>query len=299
MYRSGFIAIIGRPNVGKSTLMNALLGQKIAVTSPRVQTTRTRIKGVLTVDGRGQIVFLDTPGFSKALDSMGECLTREAEQAMEEADGYLLVVDGSEPCGRGDVWLAERLKAAGKWTLIIVNKTDLIKDKAVRDANRDSYLRLFEGYPTWNFLTVSAKTGRRIQEVPKLLLKHLPQGEPIFDEDAVTDQRIRDIAQEIIREKLMRFTEDELPHSVAVLIELFDESNPACIKIEANFYVDKTSQKGMVIGKQGQMLKKIGEAARKDIEELVEGKVFLSLQVKVKPKWREDKPFLKLLGLSY
>ncbi len=298
MYRAGFVGILGRPNVGKSTLLNAILGQKIAITSPRVQTTRHRIRGVLSLPERGQIVFLDTPGFSKPLDKLGEFLTAEAKHALEDADIFLFVVDGSLMAGKGDQWLAEQLKASGKYILFIINKIDQVKDPVERQRLKESYLKLFEGYQAYDYLTVSALTGKRLQEIPKILLKHLPQGAPIYAEDELTDQRIRDIAQEMIREQAMRLTLEELPHSIAVLINTFDESDPNCIRIDATVYVEQDSQKGIVIGKQGQMIKKIGQAARKDIEILTESKVYLELNVKVKKNWRKDAQFLKLLGLS-
>lgn len=298
MYRAGFVAIVGRPNVGKSTLMNALLGQKVAITSPRVQTTRFRIRGVLSLPGRGQIVFLDTPGVTKAKDKLGEFLTSEAQQALTDADCFLFVADGSEEAGKGDHWLAEQVKATGKFVMVVINKVDVVKDKAKRDTIKASYLALFEGYPQWDYLTVSATTGKRLGELPKLLVRHLPPGQAIYDEDTLTDMHLRDIAQEMIREKAMRFTEEELPHSIAAVIERFDESDPACIRITATLYVDQKSQKGMVIGKQGQMIKRIGQAARQDIETLVDTPVFLDLNVKVKENWRKDPAFLERLGLS-
>ncbi len=298
MFRSGFVAIVGRPNVGKSTLMNALLGQKVAITSPRVQTTRFRIRGILTVPEKGQVVFLDTPGFSKPMDKLGEYLTAEAQQALEEAEAFMLVVDGSQPAGSGDAWLSEQLKATGKYCLLLINKIDLIKDDEHRQKLKESYLHLFSGYDAFNFLTVSALTGKRLKEIPKLILKHLPESPAIYDEDDLTDQRMRDIAQEIIREKAMQFTEDELPHSIAVFIDKYDEADPACTRIYATVFVDQKSQKGMVIGKSGQMIKKIGQAARQDIETMLDGRVYLDLNVKVKENWRKDTQFLKSLGLQ-
>lgn len=297
-YRAGFVAIVGRPNVGKSTLMNALLGQKVAITSNRVQTTRTRIRGVLTMPGKGQIVFLDTPGFSKPLDKLGEFLTQEARFALEEAEVFLFVVDGSGMAGKGDQWLAEQLRATGRFVLLIVNKVDQVAEVERRKVIRQSYQALFEGYELWDDLTVSAKTGKRLSELPKKLLRRLPHGPAIYDEEQVTDQRMRDIAEEMIREKAMRFTADELPHSIAIRIEKYDESDPECTRITAVLYVEHTSQKGMLIGKGGQMIKKIGEAARKEIEEMADSKIFLDLTVKVKENWRKDPQFLREMGLS-
>jgi GTPase len=298
MFRAGFVAILGRPNVGKSTLMNALLGQKVAITSPRVQTTRFRIRGILTFPERGQIVFLDTPGFSKPLDKLGEFLTDEGHQALKEADQFLFVVDASTAAGSGDAWLAEQLKATGRYIVLALNKVDLVKDKEKRDTLKKSYLDLFDEYENWGYLTVSALTGKRLKDLGQLLLKHLPVGEAIYDEDELTDQRIRDIAQEMIREKAMRLTEDELPHSIAVLIEKFDETDPTCTRIYATLYVDHKSQKGMVIGKSGQMIKQIGSEARLEMATLIETPIYLELNVKVKENWRKDTQFLKQLGLA-
>lgn len=297
-YRAGFIAIVGRPNVGKSTLMNRLLGQKVAITSSRVQTTRQRIRGILTLPKRGQLVFLDTPGFSKPLDELGEYLTTEAKQALEDADALVMVADATLPAGPGERWLAEQVQATGKFVLLVLNKIDRVPNETTRNAHVQSYLDLFEDKTRIGHLSVSALTGKRVNRLPALLLPHVPPGPPIYDEDDITDQRMRDIAQEMIREKAMRFTEEELPHSIAVMIDRFDESDAACTRIAATLYVDQTSQKGMVIGKGGQMIKKIGQAARKEIEEMVQNHVHLELNVKVKANWRKDPQFLKLLGLS-
>lgn len=298
MHRAGFVAIIGRPNVGKSTLMNALVGQKIAIASPRVQTTRSRIRGILTIPQRGQIVFLDTPGVLKPKDKLGEHLVSEAEKSLEEANAFLFVVDASMPPGPGDQWLAEHLIKTGKYLLFLINKIDQVKDPELRKKRREEYLRLLESYQNWDYLTISALTGKRLQEIPKLLIKHLPEAELIYSADELTDQHMRSIAQEMIREKAMQFTEEELPHSIAVLIDRFDESDPACIRIYATLFVDQKSQKGMVIGKQGQMIKKIGQAARKEIESMLEAPVYLDLNVKVKENWRKDSQFLRSLGLG-
>lgn len=297
-YRAGYVAIVGRPNVGKSTLMNQLIGQKVAITSSRVQTTRFRIRGVMTVEGRGQVVFLDTPGFSKPLDELGTFMTQEGHQALHEAQAVLMVVDGSAMCGSGDEWLAERVKETALPVVLVINKIDQVSDKVRRENIRLSYLKLFEGLQAFDYLTVSAKTGKRMAELPRKIFKCLPEGENIYDPELVTDMNLREIAQEMIREKLMRYTEDELPHSVAVVLEEFNESDPACTRITAVLYVDQKSQKGMIIGKGGQKIKQIGQAARQDIEAMVETQVFLDLTVKVKENWRKDPQFLKIIGVQ-
>jgi GTP-binding protein Era len=298
MYRSGFVAILGRPNVGKSTLLNKLVGQKIAITSPVAQTTRHRIKGVWSSE-KGQIVFLDTPGFSKPLDRLGEYLTQESSAALSEADAMLMVVDMTMPPGRGDEWIAAQVRETGKFVLVALNKVDRLKDNpAKRLEHRAAYEKLFEGYPKRQFILVSAKTGKQISELTDTLLRKLPEGPPYYPDDAVTDQRMREISAEIIREKVLLHTREEIPHSVAVGIDTFDESNPKTTVIHATLYADQKSQKGILIGHEGQMIKAIGTEARREIEEMLENKVFLDLKVKVRENWRKDPAFLKSLGLA-
>ena len=298
MFRSGFVALLGRPNVGKSTLLNKLVGQKIAITSPVAQTTRHRIKGVVTND-KGQAVFLDTPGFSKPLDKLGNYLTEESMAALSEADVFVLVVEASQPPGRGDLWVAQQIREKGKFVLLVLNKMDLVKNKQeVLEEHKALYGNLFSGYENFKMLSVSAKTGRNMSEMLETLMRKLPEGPMYYPEDAVTDQRMREITAEIIREKVLLNTREEIPHSVAVGIETFDESDPEIIRIEATLFVDQKSQKGIVIGKDASMLKTIGMQARVEIEEMVENKVFLKLHVKVKEDWRKDPRFLKSLGLA-
>jgi GTP-binding protein Era len=298
MFRSGFVALLGRPNVGKSTLLNRLVGQKIAITSPVAQTTRHRIKGVVTSD-KGQIIFLDTPGFSKPLDKLGNYLSDESLAALKQADVFVLVVDASQPPGRGDLWVASQIRETGKFAILVLNKIDSLKNQpAVLIEHRMLYSRLFEGYPDSRVISLSAKTGKNIDELPDAVIRKLPEGPAYFPEDAVTDQRMREISAEIIREKLMLNTREELPHSVAVSIESFDESQGDIIHIDAVLYVDQKSQKGIVIGHQGSMIKAIGMEARAEIEEMLEQKVHLALNVKVKENWRKDPVFLKSIGMA-
>jgi GTP-binding protein Era len=298
MFRSGFVALLGRPNVGKSTLLNRLVGQKIAITSPVSQTTRHRIKGVVTTE-KGQVVFLDTPGFSKPLDRLGNYLTDESLAALSEADLFVMVVDVSQPPGKGDAWVAEQLKETGKFVLLVINKIDTLKNKPAKlQEHRALYGDLFKSYANHKVLSVSAKTGKHMAELIEMVIRKLPEGPAYYPEDAVTDQRLREITAEIIREKVLLNTREEIPHSVAVGIESFDETDPTLIRIDATLYVDQKSQKGILIGHEGIMIKTIGTQARQDIETLLEQKVHLALNVKIRENWRKDTKFLKSLGLA-
>jgi GTP-binding protein Era len=290
-FKSGFVALIGRPNVGKSTLLNRLVGQKIAIESPVVQTTRHRIRGVVTSE-KGQIVFLDTPGLITPKDTLGSYLTDEAGAALAEADGFLFVVDATVPPGPGDETIAKRLLKAGRWVVLILNKSDRFSRKSPHSA---AYQALVPGAKV---LAISAKTGKNTEQLLEVVLRQLSPGPAYYPEESVTDQRLREMSAEMIREQVLLLTRDELPHSVAVGIELFDESQPGLIRIEATLYVDQPSQKGMVIGAGGQMIKEIGTEARKVLEALLERPVFLGLNVKVKRHWRRNAQFLKSLGMA-
>ncbi len=295
-FRSGFVGLIGRPNVGKSTLINLLVGQKIAIATSVAQTTRHRIKGVVTND-KGQIIFLDTPGFSKSLDKLGNFLTDEGKAALSESDAFVMVVDMSEIAGKGDEWVAEQLKKTGRHILLVMNKVDLCQSAEKRQHHRDTYLHLFGDYPKFNSLQVSAKTGKNHQKIVEILMRKLPEGPKYYDDDAVTDQRMREMSAEIIREKVLLNTQEEIPHSVAIGIETFEESEKMT-RITSTLYVDQTSQKPILIGKNGQLIKKIGTEARVDIETLLEQRVYLELNVKVRQNWRKDPKFLASLGLA-
>lgn len=281
--KSGFITIIGRPNVGKSTLLNKLLGQKIVIATDKPQTTRRRIKGILTTP-QGQAVFIDTPGIHRPLDKLGEFLVEESRLAIPDADLILFLVDGSESAGAGDKWIVENLLKVKTPILIVLNKVDKIKNIQKREEILLTYKTLFkENLPV---VKVSALTGRNIDTLINNIFKKLPEGNLIYDEDEVTDESVRSIAQEIIREKILLNTQDEIPHSVAVQIEKYEETEQID-RIYVNIFVEQDSQKGILIGKKGSMLKKIGTEARSELEELVQKKVFLSLQVKVKKDWRK------------
>ncbi len=296
MFKSGFVAILGRPNVGKSTLLNRMVGEKIAITSPVAQTTRHRIKGVITTE-KGQVIFLDTPGFSKPLDQLGEYLTQEGQAALSEADCFLMLVDMSHPPGKGDQWVAEQIRGTGKFVLLALNKSDLVAKAEKREVLREEYRQLFEGYGHVSVLNISAKTGKNVERIPDTLIRKLPEGPAYYDSEALTDQRVREIAAEIIREKVLLNTQEEIPHSVAVGIDKFEET-PDRTNIYSTLFVDQKSQKGIVIGKGGGMIKKIGSEARKDIETLLGQHVYLDLNVKVRENWRKDPRFLKSLGLA-
>lgn len=283
-YKFGYVGIIGRPNVGKSTILNRLIGQKIAIATNKAQTTRRRINGILTTD-EAQIVFVDTPGIHKPIDKLGECLVDEAKSAIPDVDLLLFVVDGSTTAGRGDKWIVDNvLKNYTGDMLIVVNKYDLIKDIKKREENLLTYKMLFE--KNYSCIKISAKTGRNFDTLINNIVRKLPAGEKVYDDETITDETMRDIARELIREKILLYTHDEVPHSVAVIIESYEELKNLD-RICAKIIVEQETQKGILIGKQGQMLKKIGTDARKELELTADKKVFLDLQVKVIKDWRK------------
>lgn len=294
-YKSGFVTIIGRPNVGKSTLLNKIIGQKIVITSDKAQTTRERLRGIYTSE-KGQIVFIDTPGVHKPLNKLGEFLLEETKLAVPDADVILFMVDGKEPAGAGDKWIAKNILQTNIPIILVVNKVDTIKNVSERDLNVVTYRELFDNIKI-PVVKVSAKTGRNIDTLIKNIYAKLPEGIAMYDEDEVTDQNMREIAKEIIREKILRLTQDEIPHSVAVKIDLFEEKK-TLTKISATIFVEQDSQKLIVVGKQGQMIKKIGEYARVELENMIGRKVFLELFVKVKKNWRKRQDNLKNLGYN-
>ena len=291
--KSGFVTIIGRPNVGKSTLLNQILGQKIVIATDKAQTTRKRIKGILT-ENRGQIVFVDTPGVHRPLNKLGEFLMDEAKFALPDADLILFLVDGSEPAGKGDKWIVENLLKTTKIPVILVmNKVDKIKNQQKIEENLLSYKTLFEdNIPV---IRISAKTGRNKDTLLDNIYKKLPNGELLYPEDVVTEETMRDISEEIVREKILVNTSDEIPHSVAITIDKYEETDDID-KIYATIYCEQKSQKGISIGKGGNLLKKIGTEARQELEKIVEKKVFLSLEVKVEKDWRKKDKILKNFG---
>lgn len=290
--KSGFTAIIGRPNVGKSTLLNQILGQKIVIATDKAQTTRKRIKGIYTTE-KGQIVFIDTPGVHKPLNKLGEFLLDEAKIAVPDADLILFLVDGSEPPGKGDKWIVNNILQTDIPVIIVMNKVDMIKNMGKVEENLLAYKTLFEkNYPV---VRVSAKTGRNIDTLIRNIYKELPNGELLYPEDVVTEETMRDVAEEVVREKILMNTSDEIPHSVAVKIEKYQESDDID-RIYASIFCETKSQKGILIGKGGSLLKKIGSEARLDLEKIIDKKVFLGLEVKVEKDWRKKQNSLKNFG---
>lgn len=289
-FKSGFVAILGRPNVGKSTLLNTILGQKIVIATDKAQTTRKRIKGIFTNDD-GQIVFIDTPGIHKPLDKLGEFLIDEVKSSVPDADVILFLVDVSEPAGAGDKWIAENiLKEVKKPVIIVLNKVDKIKDPVKKEMNLLTYKTLFgQNLPT---AKISAQTGRNIDTLISTIMRKLPEAPPIYPPDEVTDESMRSIAQEIIREKILINTQDEIPHSVAVIISKYEEKEKID-RIFADIHVEQDSQKGIMIGKKGQMLKTIGTQARMELEKVLDKKVYLELNVKVTKNWRKKQKNLE------
>lgn len=289
-YKSGFATLIGRPNVGKSTLMNRLIGQKIAITSNRPQTTRNRIQTVLTTE-EGQIVFLDTPGIHKAKNKLGEYMVNVAERTMEDVDVILWLVEPTDYIGAGERHIIEQLKKTKTPVILVINKIDTVKKDALF-AFIDTYRKELDFQ---EIVPVSALKGNNTDELVKCIFKYLPYGPAFYDEDTITDQPMRQIVAELIREKALRLLEDEIPHGIAVSIESMKEKGKIC-HIDATIVCERESHKGIIIGKGGVMLKKIGSTARPEIEDLLEMQVNLQLWVKVKKDWRDSDFLLKNFG---
>lgn len=290
-FKSGFIAIIGRPNVGKSTLMNYLIGQKIAITSPVAQTTRNRLQGILTTD-QAQIIFVDTPGIHKPHHELGKVLVKNAKNAIDAVDLVLFLVDSSAKAGGGDRFIVELLERSKTPVIVGLNKSDLQPSQHFEiDA---SYLDIAQTH-NWQLIKFSALTGANLNELQQLLTDNLDVGPYYYPPDLVTDQPERFIMGELIREQIILHTRQELPHSVAVIIEKVEE-DPKITRILAAINVERPSQKGIIIGNKGTMLKTIGSAAREQIQKLIAGKVYLELFVKVEPKWRESRSLLAEFG---
>ncbi|MBP8715707.1 MAG: GTPase Era [Lachnospiraceae bacterium] len=288
--RSGFCALIGRPNVGKSTLMNCIVGQKIAITSCRPQTTRNRIQTVYTCD-RGQIVFLDTPGIHKAKSHLGEYMDKVAVRTLDDADVILWLVEPSDFIGAGEHAIIDILRDIKKPVMLVINKIDTVKYNDLLPF-MDAYSKEMEFS---EIIPVSALKDKGIDELVDSIFKYMPQGVPFYDEETVTDQTMRQISAEIIREKALRCLDEEVPHGIAVTIEQM-EMKPDIVNITADIICEKDSHKGIIIGKQGSMLKKIGTMARHDIETMVDNHVNLKLWVKVRKDWRDNDSLLNSLG---
>ena len=291
-YRSGFVALIGRPNVGKSTLMNHLIGQKIAITSEKPQTTRNRIQTVYT-DERGQIIFLDTPGIHKAKNKLGEYMVNVAVGTLSEVDVVLWLVEPSTFIGAGERHIAELLGKVKTPVILVINKIDTVK-------NQEDILKFIEAYRGLcefaEIVPVSALKDQNTDKMTDILFQYLPYGPQYYDEDTVTDQPMRQIAAELIREKALRMLSDEIPHGIAVTIEKMSERKDGMFDIEATIICERDSHKGIIIGKGGAMLKRIGTAARQEIENLMGARVNLKLWVKVRKEWRDSELYMKNYG---
>jgi GTP-binding protein Era len=292
-YKSGFVAVLGRPNVGKSTLINQLMGTKIAATSPWPQTTRKSQMGILSLDG-AQIIFVDTPGFHQPIHKLGEKMVKEALKTLEECDLCLLLVDISEEPSEEDRMLAQALFETKRNLPIILamNKAD-VNASQQNEINQKQYQKIVA---TADVIEISATRGDNMQQLIDLIVSHLPEGPPFFPEDQLTDLYEREIAADLIRESLLYNLRAEVPHSIAVRIDEFKDRDERTTYIAATLFVERNSQKGIVIGQGGEKLKKIGTDARRKIEELTGRSVYLSLRVKVRKNWRNDEAALNLFG---
>lgn len=292
-FKSGFVTLIGRPNVGKSTLMNRLIGQKIAITSKKPQTTRNRIQTVYTDEEKGQIVFLDTPGIHKAKNKLGEYMVNVAERTLNEVDVVLWLVEPTNYIGAGEQHILEKLRRVKTPVILVINKTDMVKKEEIL-----SYIDTYrKEYDFAEIVPLSALRGQNTEILVDLIFKYLPYGPMFYDEDTITDQPERQIVAELIREKALHALSEEIPHGIAVTIERMKErENGKIIDIDATIICERDSHKGIIIGKGGNMLKKIGTNARYEIERLLDSKVNLKLWVKVKKDWRDSDFLIKNFG---
>ena len=293
--KSGYTAIVGRPNVGKSTLMNKLIGQKIAIISDRPQTTRDRIETVYT-DERGQVIFVDTPGIHKAKNKLGVYMDTVAERSFSDADLVLWIVEPTDYIGAGEEHIAELLSALNKKkhpVVLVINKADTVKDPArIKDVIENYSHRCDFN----DVICVSALTGKNTDELMDIVYNYMPEGELYYDEETVTQIPMRTIAEELVREQMLRLLKDEIPHGTAVIINSFKERRNGLFDIEADIICERDSHKGIIIGKGGAMLKRIGTGARAEIEEQLGAQVNLRLFVKVRKNWRDDEGFVRSFG---
>ena len=293
-HRSGFVAVIGKPNVGKSTLINAWLGEKIAIVSPKPQTTRHRLRGILTRPD-AQIIFVDTPGIHQPRHKLGEFMVETAAKSIPDADVVLFIVDVSEMPTAEDEQIAQLIEEQGQSPVVLVlNKADLLPPEKVQP-HGDAYFGLAK-HDEW--MMISATRGDNRDKLLEMIMARLPQGPRYFPPDQLTDQNMRFIVAELIREQVLRFVHQEVPHAVAVAVEEWKQRREDLTYIGANIFVEKSSQKGIIIGQGGKMLKRIGRAARGEVERLVGNRVYLELWVKVRDKWRRDEQELRRLGYA-
>ncbi len=292
-FRSGYVALIGRPNAGKSTLLNHLVGEKIAAVSNKPQTTRHKIQGIVTLES-GQIVFVDTPGVHKPGFLLNRRMMAAVHDAILSVDVVVLMRDASVSTGNGDRFVFDLVKQSEKTAVLVLNKIDKIKDKKELLPLIEFYAR---EYDFAEIVPISALKGEAIDNLLKQIAKHLPIGEAIFGEDEMTDQSMRTLVSEMVREKILQTTGDEIPYVTAVVTEVYDETDPDVVRIQCAIFVERSSQKGIIIGKGGIKLKKIGTEARVDIEHLLGKKVFLKLFVKVVEDWRNRPQDLDEIGI--
>lgn len=290
-FKSGFVAIVGRPNVGKSTLMNHLIGQKIAIMSDKPQTTRNKIHGVYTTDD-AQIVFLDTPGIHKPNSKLGEHMNRSADSALSEVEAILFLTDVSEELGGGDRYIMEKLKKTDTPVFLVLNKIDKVHPEELLPI----MAKYKELYDFAEIIPISALQGNNVSTLLEQLIRYLPEGPQYYPADQVTDHPEQFVVAELVREKILHLTREEVPHSIAVTIEDMRVQENGVVYIGAVIYVERDSQKGIVIGKRGALLKEVGAAARRDIETLLGSRIFLELWVKVKKDWRNHERVLKDFG---
>lgn len=293
-YKSGFIALVGRPNVGKSTLMNHMVGRKLAIMSDKPQTTRNKITAVLTTED-AQLIFIDTPGIHKPKHKLGEYMVNVAESVLHEADVVLFLVDAvGKEAGPGDRYIVEQLKEVKTPVILVINKIDLVEKSSLLEVI-DNYRKLMDFH---EIVPVSAVSGENVDILIKSLTDLLPKGPQYYPDDMITDQPEREIIKEIIREKVLHLTRDEIPHSVAVEIEEITARKNNLVYVRAVIFTERDSQKGIIVGKEGQLLKKIGGLAREEVENLFGSKVFLDLWVKVRKDWRNRENILRGFGFT-
>lgn len=291
IHKSGFVAIVGRPNVGKSTLLNRVVGQKIAIMSDKAQTTRNKIQGVYTTDD-AQLIFIDTPGIHKPKHRLGDFMVETAYSALREVDVTLFMISADQKRGKGDDFIIERLRQSQTPVFLVINKIDKV--------HPDALLAIIEDYSSQmdfaEIVPISATEGNNFETLMKLLIDEMPEGPQYFPEDQITDHPEYFIVSELVREKVLLLTRDEVPHSVAVVVDSMKRDHNDKVHIQATIIVERDSQKGIIIGKGGKMLKQIGTKARLDIEHLLDDKVFLELWVKVQKDWRDKQTFLTDYG---
>ncbi|MRG86626.1 GTPase Era [Salinibacillus xinjiangensis] len=293
-FRSGFIAIVGRPNVGKSTFMNRVIGQKIAIMSDKPQTTRNKVQGVLTEED-AQLIFIDTPGIHKPKHKLGDFMVKQAEHTLNEVDMILFMVNAKEGYGAGDQFILDRLQSVKQPVYLVINKIDQV--------HPDELLKLIDQYRTKldfaEIVPISALEGNNVDHLLDVMKNNLPEGPQYYPEDQITDHPERFIISELIREKALQLTREEIPHSIAVVIDQIEERDQRkAVYVQATIVTERSSQKGIIIGKQGSMLKQIGKLARKDIEALLGSKIYLELWVKVQKDWRNRMTQLREYGFN-